>query len=211
MVHDLLLAMIMLTNFALVATSRIAKSIQVAALQGLLLGLLLLTVGHGWHLHLVLMALAAGIMKGLVIPRMLGRALKQVKIHREVDPYVGYTASLLLCALGTGVSIGLARNLPLPPGTLHALFVPAALATLFTGFLLLVTRRKALTQVVGFLVLENGIYIFGLLLAEEMPLLVETGVLLDLFVGVFVMGIVINHIQQAFDSLDTRHLAELKD
>lgn len=211
MIHDLLLAMIMLTNFALVATSRIAKSIQIAALQGVLLGLLLLTVGHGWHFHLALMAVAAGILKGLVIPRMLNRALNKVKIHREVDPYVGYTASLMLCALGTALSLVLARNLPLPPGTLHALFVPAALATLFTGFLLLVTRRKALTQVVGFLVLENGIYIFGLLLAEEMPLLVEAGVLLDLFVGVFVMGIVLNHIHQAFDSLDTRHLSKLKD
>jgi hydrogenase-4 component E len=209
MLHDLLLALTMLTNFGLVATSRIAKSIQVAAIQGILLGLLLLTVGHGWHL--VLMAIAAGILKGLVIPRMLGRALKQVKIHREVGPYIGYTASLMLCALGTGVSLILARNLPMAPGTVHALFVPAALATLFTGFLLLVTRRKALTQVVGFLVLENGIYIFGLLLAGDMPFLVEAGVLLDLFVGVFVMGIVLNHIQQAFDSLDTRHLAELKD
>jgi hydrogenase-4 component E len=207
--HDLLLAMVMLTNFALVATSRIGKSIQVAAIQGLLLGLLLLTVGTGWHL--ILMAIAAGILKGFVIPRMLGRALKQVKIHREVGPYIGYTASLLLCALGTGVSLVLAGHLPMAPGTVHALFVPAALATLFTGFLLLVTRRKALTQVVGFLVLENGIYIFGLLLAKDMPFLVEAGVLLDLFVGVFVMGIVLNHIQQAFDSLDTKHLAELKD
>lgn len=209
MKHDLLLAMIMLTNFALVGTSRIAKTIQVAALQGALLGLLLLTVGHGWHL--ILMAIAAACLKGFVIPRMLYRALDKVKIHREVDPYVGYTASLMLCALGTGLSLLLSRNLPLPPGTLHALFVPASLATLFTGFLLLVSRRKALTQVVGFLVLENGIYIFGLLLAEDMPLLVEAGVLLDLFVGVFVMGIVLNHIHQAFDSLDTRHLSELKD
>lgn len=209
MLHDLLLAMVMLTNFALVATSRIAKSIQVAALQGILLGLLLLTVGHGWHL--IFMAVAAGLLKGLVIPKMLGRALRQVKIHREVDPYVGYTASLMLCALGTALSLVLSRNLPLPAGTLHALLVPAALATLFTGFLLLVTRRKALTQVVGFLVLENGIFIFALLLAEDMPFLVEAGVLLDLFVGVFVMGIVLNHIQQAFDSLDTSHLSELKD
>jgi hydrogenase-4 component E len=60
-------------------------------------------------------------------------------------------------------------------------------------------------------VLENGIYMFGLMLVEEMPLLVETGILLDLFVGIFVMGIVINHITAAFDSMDTGRLAELKD
>ena len=89
--------------------------------------------------------------------------------------------------------------------------MPASLSTLFTGFSCWSPARKALTQVVGYLVLENGIYLFGLLLVEEMPLLVETGILLDLFVGIFVMGIVINHISVAFDSMDTRHLAELKD
>ena len=73
------------------------------------------------------------------------------------------------------------------------------------------SRRKAITQVVGYLVLENGIYLFGLMLIEEMPLLVEAGILLDLFVGIFVMGIVINHIRVAFDSLDTGHLSELRD
>ncbi len=149
--------------------------------------------------------------KGWFIPFLLRRALKQVQIHREVDPYIGYTVSLMLCALGTGLSLILAHMLPLKGGTKVILLVPAALATLFTGFLTLVSRRKALTQVVGYLILENGIFLFGLLLVEDMPMLVETGILLDLFVGVFVMGIVINHIRTAFDSTDTRHLAELKD
>jgi hydrogenase-4 component E len=139
------------------------------------------------------------------------RALKEIKIDREVGPYIGYSASLLLCALGTGLSMILAHNLPLKLGTAAPLLVPASLATLFTGFLLLVSRQKAITQVVGYLVLENGIYLFALMLIEEMPLLVETGVLLDLFVGIFVMGIVINHIRIAFDSIDTRHLAALKE
>ncbi len=211
MLHDLLIALTMLTNLTLVATSRIRKCVQVAALQGVLLGLLPLTLGLGRHWHILLMAVAAAVVKGWFIPFLLTRALQRVEIHREVDPAIGYTVSLLLCALGTGLSLVLAHHLPLRPGDPHAIFVPAALATLFTGFLLLVSRRKALTQVVGYLVLENGIYLFGLLLIEEMPLLVETGVLLDLFVAIFVMGIVINHIRAAFDSMDTRNLAELKD
>ena len=85
--------------------------------------------------------------------------------------------------------------------------MPASLATVLTGFLLLTTRSKAITQVIGYLVLENGIFIFGLLLLEAMPFLVEIGVLLDLFVGIFVMGIIINHINREFASLDTRRLA----
>ena len=78
------------------------------------------------------------------------------------------------------------------------------------GLLVLATRAKAMTQVVGYLVLENGIFIFGLLLVERMPFLVEVGVLLDLFVGVFVMGIIINHINREFDSLDPHRLTELQ-
>jgi len=149
--------------------------------------------------------------KGWLIPYLFRRAMKKVKITMEVDPYIGFTASLLLCAMGTGLALLLASNLPLAPGSGFKLFVPASLSTLLTGFILLISRRKALTQVVGYLVLENGIYLFGLLLVEEMPMLVETGILLDLFVGIFVMGIVINHITVAFDSMDTRHLTELKD
>lgn len=211
MLSDFLIALVMLTNFTLVASNRINKTIQVAVLQGVILGLLPLAMGL-WRIpHIVLMAAAAVTVKGWLIPYLFRRALKRVNIRREVEPYVGYSMSLLLCALGTGLSMVLAHNLPLKPGTQNGIFVPAALSTLFTGFLLLVSRGKAITQVVGYLVLENGIYIFGLLLVEEMPLLVETGILLDLFVAIFVMGIVINHIRAAFDSMDTRHLAELKD
>jgi hydrogenase-4 component E len=91
------------------------------------------------------------------------------------------------------------------------LTVPASFSTMFTGFLTLTTRKKAINQVVGYLTLENGIFIFGLLLLEAMPFLVEIGVLLDLFVGVFVMGIILNHIQATFSSLDTTRLSALKE
>jgi hydrogenase-4 component E len=208
---DFLIALTILSNFVLVATSRVNKAIQVAVVQGVLLGLIPLAMGLGRHPHILFMVAATIAVKGWFIPFLLRRAIQEVHIHREVDPYVGYTVSLMLCALGTGLSLILAHILPLKGGTQVILLVPAALSTLFTGFLMLVSRRKALTQVVGFLILENGIYLFGLLLIEDMPMLVETGILLDLFVGVFVMGIVINHIRTAFDSTDTRHLAELKD
>lgn len=211
MLSDFLIALTMLTNFSLVTTSRINKAIQIAVVQGILLGLLPLTMGL-WRIpHIVLMAALAVTVKGWFIPYLFQRALRQVKIDREIAPHVGFPASLLLCAVGTGLSLLLAHNLPLKLGTLNPLMLPASLATLFTGFLLLVSRRKALTQVVGYLVLENGIYLFALLLIEQMPMLVETGILLDLFVGIFVMGIVINHIRVAFDSIDTRHLAALKE
>jgi hydrogenase-4 component E len=79
------------------------------------------------------------------------------------------------------------------------------------GLLVLTTRKKALTQVVGYLILENGIYVFGLSQVQRVPFLVEVGVLLDIFVGVFIMGIVVFHINREFDSLDSARLTELRD
>ena len=211
MLRDLLVALIVLTNFTMVATGRISKAIQTAVVQGVLLGLLPLAMGLGRHPHILLMVAAAVTVKGWLIPYLFRRAMRKVKIQREVAPYIGFTASLVLCALGTGLALLLASNLPLAPGSPLGLFVPAALSTLLTGFILLITRRKALTQVVGYLVLENGIYLFGLMLIEEMPMLVETGILLDLFVGIFVMAIIINHISREFASVDTERLSALKE
>ena len=93
----------------------------------------------------------------------------------------------------------------------HAFLVPTALSTVWAGLLLVVTRKKAVSQVLGFLVLENGVYVFGLLLSDVMPVMVEAGVLLDLFAAVFVMGIVMFHINREFSSLDTEKLSALKD
>jgi len=89
--------------------------------------------------------------------------------------------------------------------------IPVALSTVIIGLLILTTRNKALTQVVGYLILENGIYVFGLSQAERVPFLVEVGVLLDVFAGVFIMGIVVFHINREFDSLDSARLTELRD
>jgi hydrogenase-4 component E len=211
MTPNLLLAAIMLINFMLVASSRVNKCVQLAAAQGILLALILLLMHEHWSIVVLLMALSTAVIKGVVIPGMLLRAQERMKPQREPEPYVGYTLTLVMAAAGTGLAFLLARRLPLQAGNLGTLFVPASIMALVTGFLLLTTRKRALLQVVGYLVLENGVYLFSLLLVKEMPLLVESGVLLDLVVGIFVMGIVINHIQTAFDSQDTHRLAHLKD
>lgn len=208
---DPLLVLLVLLDLRLLGTSRMAALIQGAALQGLILGAMPLLMHPHAGARVALLALGAVLIKSVVIPRMLHRALRQARIRREVEPFVGYMPSLLLGALGTGLALLFARTLPLLPAHQSLLVVPASLATVFTGFLILISRLKAITQVVGYLVLENGIFIFGLLLLEAMPFLVEIGVLLDLLVGVFVMGIIINHINRTFASLDTRALSALKE
>ncbi|MGA2581781.1 MAG: hydrogenase [Tepidisphaeraceae bacterium] len=206
-----ILVFVLLINLYLLATSRIRALIQGAALQGILLSFMPLLVQKQIGLMAPVIALATLALKGSVIPGMLFKALRDAQIKREVEPLIGLVPSMLLGALGTGISIAFASHLALASQQINPLIIPAAFSTVFTGFLLLITRIKAISQVIGYLILENGIYIFGMLLLEAMPFLVELGVLLDLFVGVFVVSIIIHHINRQFASLDTRRLSALKE
>jgi hydrogenase-4 component E len=125
-------------------------------------------------------------------------------------PVVGFVPSMVLGGIGVALAFAFSSRLPLPEPA-HPFLVPTALSTAWAGMLLVVSRRKAVNQVLGFLVLENGVFVFGLLLSGFMPLMVEAGVLLDLFAAVFVMGIVMFHINREFSSLDTEKLSALKD
>jgi hydrogenase-4 component E len=157
----------------------------------------------------VALATIAG--KGLVIPALLRRAMRAASIDREIEPFIGFVSSLLLGAGGTIAAVAFARALPLLPEHAGTLLVPGAIASILTGFILLIGRVKAISQVCGYLILENGIYLFGLLLIHSTPLLVESGILLDVTVGVFIIGIIVDRIQRAFDSLDTRKLTTLRE
>jgi hydrogenase-4 component E len=156
--------------------------------------------------------LAAGtiLVKAIVLPWFLIWAIREAAVRREVEPRVGYIASLVLGILAVAVAGAVAARLPVP-GEHPVLLVTTSLACVIMGLQILATRAKALIQVVGYLVLENGIYVFGLTSLDRVPFLVEVGVLLDVFVAVFIMGIVVFHINREFDSLDSTRLAELKD
>ncbi|MFA7233331.1 MAG: hypothetical protein WC076_04390 [Terrimicrobiaceae bacterium] len=209
---NLLVGLAMGLNLVALGSSRLPSLIRTVATQGVALGLmpLLLESHHlDWRIVLVAMATVAG--KGFVIPSLLRRAMRAANIEREIQPFIGLVPSLLLGAGGTIAAVALAGALPLLPEHAGLLLVPGALASVLTGFILLIGRSKAISQVCGYLVLENGIYLFGLLLIKATPLLVEAGVLLDLTVGVFVLGIIIDRIQRAFDSLDTRKLTALHE
>jgi hydrogenase-4 component E len=209
---DPLLILALSLNFVALGVSRIRAVINTVALQGMLLGSLPLFIPH--HeiaVRSILMIVVTVGLKGFVIPGFLVRAMREANIQHEVRPVVNYMTSLLLGAVGTGLALVFSNTLPLAEKDVGYLVVPASLATVWTGFLMLTTRRKAIMQVLGYLLLENGIFLFGLLLLEAMPFLVEVGVLLDLFTGVFVMGIIIHHISREFASISTEHLTELKE
>jgi hydrogenase-4 component E len=212
--HEFLAPLLIVTlalNFFALAVSRLRALIDAVAWQGIIIGVLPLFVHsdigvRGWLLVGGTIAL-----KGFIIPRFLVHAMREANIQHEVTPLVNFMASLLLGAVGTGLALVFASTIELAADDQGSLLVPASFATIWTGFLMLTTRKKAITQVVGYLLLENGIFLFGLLLLEAMPFLVEIGVLLDLFTGVFVMGIIVHHISREFASISTEHLSELKE
>jgi len=206
-----LLVLVLALNLFMLGTSRILTVIRMVTFQGILLGIMPPLIHEHAGLSAVFAAAAAIALKGVVIPAMLTRAMRDVQIKREVEPLIGFLPSMLLGALATGFALIFAAKLPLAGEHTTPLLVPAALSTMFIGFILLTTRAKAITQAMGYLVLENGIFIFGLMLVDVMPLIVELGVMLDIFVGIFIICIIVNHVNRAFSSLDTRRLATLKE
>jgi hydrogenase-4 component E len=209
---DTLLVLIVLTNLKLLGSSRLGGCIRVVAAQGVLLGgLPLLAAGEMPGMRALMLSAAGVGLKGIVFPWLLLRALREAKVQREVRPYLGYTASMLLGGGALGTALWATARLPLPPAVRSSLLVPVALATMLTGLLIIVSRSKAITQVLGYLVFENGIYAFGVGIAPDAPILVELGILLDVFVAVFVMGITIFHISREFDDIDTEQLSALRD
>ena len=208
---NLLLVSVLLFNFLMLGTSRMRAVIHAAGAQGMLLGGAFLLMHGASGPRAVALGITIAAIKGIFIPRILIGALRSQPIRREVEPFVSFTTSLLLGALATGLAVLFAGTLPLVEADTGELLVPASLSTVLTGFIVLTTRRKALTQVVGYLTLENGIFIFGLTLVEAMPFLVEIGVLLDVLVAVFVMGVVVEHIVREFSSLGGDDLTELRE
>ena len=208
-VAEIALFLIVLTDFGVLGTSRLSACIRAVALQGLLLGVLPLVM-YPPSIHTLALAGGSAAIKAGVLPWLLRRAIREAAVRREVEPQVGYLASIGLGVVALAIAFSVVNVLPHQSvGT--DLLVPVALATVMIGLIVLVTRSKAVMQVVGYLMLENGIYLFGLPQIERVPFLVEIGVLLDVFVGVFIMGIVVFHINREFDSISAARLTELRD
>lgn len=208
---DPLLVTVLLLNLFMLGASRMRTVIGASALQGVSLGILALAAHAEITIEVLAIAIVAAGIKAVVIPRLLYKAMRDVAIARDVEPLIGLIPSLVIGALATTFSVIFSQTLPLAESHQGSLILPSSFATVLTGFIVLVSRRKAITQVVGYLILENGIFIMGLGLLEAMPFLVEIGILLDLVVAIFVMGIMISHISREFTSADAAELSELKE
>lgn len=214
-ITDSILVVILLSVLLSLGSNRLMALVKTMALQGVMVSLIPLflmdhgALGSGGIIFFQIMIL----IKGLLIPGLLYVAVKRVAIKREIEPFIGYHASLLT---GLGiilVSVFITNHLQLSVPAGRGLVLITAITTLATGFFLMVARSKAITQVIGYLMLENGIYLVGTALTKHSHTIyiVEFGVLLDLLVGVMIMGIILNNINSAFDDVDTTLLGRLKD
>lgn len=208
---NIIMISLVLTNLMLLGLSRLGACIRTVAIQGVVLGLLpLLLNDRMLDLHLITFSVVIITLKGIVFPLMLNKTLRELNTQREIEPFIGYGISIIAGTVTLVLCMWLGSRLPLPEPAMSSLIVPAAFFTIMSGLFLIISRKKALTQVLGYLVMENGIYVFGMALVDKQPVLVELGILLDVFVAVFVMGIAIFHINREFNHIDTDKLSGLR-
>lgn len=212
MLADALFLLVMGLCLLLMGTLRLSLGIRLLAVQGMGVSLLPWAVRTaefgGWALGL---ALATFAVKGLVFPWLLSRAARDADVGSEGESFLGASLSWLAGVAGLGIFFWVCRPLDAWVEGGSRLALPAAFFSVLAGLFLIAARRQALHQVLGYLVMENGIFAFGSVMRLHQPWLVELGVLLDVLAAVLVMGILIFHIRQEFDHIDTHRLHQLRD
>ena len=212
MAADLIFTGFMALCLILSASSRLVHCVRLVAIQGILLGVLPVIMWN-WTKGIPgcefwLSVSINIIIKGIVLPLLLIRAMHKAGVKRELEPLTGYSWSLLIVSIAGALALWFGKTLNI--AGVPALAVPAAALTVFTGLFIIISR-KALTQSLGFLAFENGIALFGVAMHLEYGFFVELGILLDVLVLVFVMGITVFQISREFEHIDADRLNLLTD
>jgi hydrogenase-4 component E len=209
---NLFAAVILLLAFAMLAQRRVLPLINLFALQGLTLAAstVVAAVSTGQH-HLYYSAALTLLLKALLLPWILHRLVRRLHVKWEVESLINVPTTMLV---GIGLVI-IAFNVALPISQLsHTITrgtLGIALAVVMLAFLMMITRTKAIPQVVGFLAMENGLFLAATSATYGMPMVVELGIALDVLVGAIILGVFFFQIRDQFDSLDIRHMERLKD
>lgn len=211
--NELLLALLLVSCLMLAVSSRLLHCIRLAAFQGVVLGILPVTLAASMASVNWFMAGINLVLKGIILPLLLCRAMKKAEVKRELEPIVGYSFSAGAVLLITLFCFFITRQLPAPTGAAATapVAVPTAFTLALTGLFVVMARKKALTQVIGFLIFENGITLFGAAVMREHPVIVELGILLDVLALVFIMGIAVHQISREFSHIDADRLNMLDD
>lgn len=204
-------SLMLIMGIAVLWRQSLASYIQSFALQSFFFVLCILSVAmYSRDWEILLMAILVFGLKVLFIPRILQRARRYVGAEMEIGPFINTPVSVLLAGILTLFAYAVAQpvvalsSLPTRSG------IPLALAVVFVGLLIVVSRRSALAQIVGFLVMDNGIALVAMLATFSVPLIVELGVFLDVLLGVLVMEVFIYRIRDTFNTIDADQLRNLK-
>ena len=194
---------ILIVFFALsiLASYRIAGMIRILSVQSFVLSLVPLFIHtHDLSGRELILSLATMVLKAALLPYILFWTIRHVSIRSEIRPIISLGQSIVGGALLIAGAFWVSLSLTLPDTPAGSdLVLPCSLATMLMGFMTIVTRTKAVTQVIGYLVMENGIFLFALSLFDTMPTLIEMGILMDIFAAVFIMAIVVNHINEELE------------
>ena len=208
----LLASLILLTSFALLVQRRMFAILHIFAWQGFFLGLSTAIIGYatGVH-HLYVSSLLTLGMKVVLLPYILYKLIHKLKIHREIESMINTPATMMI-----GIALVIfSYHLTAPIRQLSNLMTRStlalALATVMLGLLMMVTRRHAVSQIMGFLAMENGLFFAATSATYGMPMVVELGVALDMLIAAFIFGIFFFHINTTFESLDVDQMAKLKE
>lgn len=190
--------------------NRLLTYIKVLAFQGILLFVVaFIQLNEINPLNLVLILMETIIFKSVAVPLVLAWLLKRNKITREAEPFLPSFLSLLIVTAIVVMTILLVNSIE--DSRMDRIFFVVALSSLFTGIYIIISRRKIITHVMGYLIIENGVFILSLALGSEMPMLVNIGIMMDIFVSVLVLGIFANRIGDTFEEMSVDHLTSLKD
>jgi hydrogenase-4 component E len=190
--------------------NRIITYVRVLALQGFILfGVTFMQLQDIQTWNLVLILLETVVFKALAVPIFLGYLIKRNKITRETEPYLPHFISLIIITMIVVITVLLANSIK--DTQLDKIFFIVALSTLFTGLYFIASRKKIITHVMGYLMIENGVFVLSLAVGNEMPNLVNLGIMLDVFASVLILGIFLNKIGDVFKNVDVDQLSNLKD
>ena len=212
----LMAALVLVLQIAMVGQRWLITNIRIFALQSFLLGAVAGTIAFFNHAnHIYVAALLILSVKGVVLPILLERLVARVGIRQEIEPLINVPLSVLISGCLTLVAYVVAESFYHPeeavtPAALGHNALAVAIALFLIGFFMMLNRRKALTQVLGLLSMENGLFLAAISLTYGMPLVVEFGIFFDLLVAVMVLGVLVYRIGEAFDSMDVSKLRRLR-
>jgi len=211
-VLNTLAALFLLLAFAMLSQRRVVTLVNLLAIQGALLcGATLLLAWRTGQNHLYLSALLTLALKVAFLPWLLHRLIKRLGVYWDSEPLINISSTMLLGVLVVIFSFGLAQPIAALASTATRIGIGIAIAVVLLSFLTMITRRKAMSQVVGFLSMENGLFFGAMSATYGMPMIIELGVALDVLVAMLVLGVFFFQIREQFDSLDLHHLESLKE